>query len=222
MGGLLSLFAVGCGGHSFFLIPPWYEYLNNHISINTYSHACELNVNFISGGKLDLSLLTLVFLAILDMLLRVAALVAVGFIIYAGFQYITAQGEPEKAKHALGTIINASIGLGITIVAAASVRFIGEALGGAPANSTNPGSVVDVLPQTTADQAHLQTITNIVFGIFAAVALLILVISGLRYVTANGDPNAAARSRRAIIFTSIGLLVTLLAFAIVSFIIGNA
>ncbi|HSX36070.1 MAG TPA: hypothetical protein VLH84_04005 [Patescibacteria group bacterium] len=216
----MSLFAAGtCGVHSFFLIPPWYEYLTSKITYSAVSHACELNVNFVSSGKLDLSVLTLVALAILDILLRLGALVAVGIVMYAGFEYITAQGEADKTKRALGTIINASVGLGITVIAAAAVRFIGQSLGTpAPGN----GTIVGTLPGTAADQAHIQTIANIVFGIFSAAALLVLVISGLRYVTSNGDPNAMARTRNTIIFTSIGLLVTLMAFAIVSFVIGNA
>ncbi|HSX32550.1 MAG TPA: hypothetical protein VLF43_04755 [Candidatus Saccharimonadales bacterium] len=82
-----------------------------------------------AAGKLDLSIIGLVALGILDILLRVAGLIAVIFIVYAGFEYITAQGEADKAKKALGTIINACVGLGITIVAAAAVAFVGTRFG---------------------------------------------------------------------------------------------
>lgn len=81
------------------------------------------------GDTLDLSVLLLVGLGIIDILLRVGALISVGFIIYAGVQYVTAQGEPDKAKRALGTIINSLVGLGITIAAAAIVSFIGNRIG---------------------------------------------------------------------------------------------
>jgi hypothetical protein len=127
---ILTYTADICQGKSFLGIPPWYQYLYpKYISVNPTSKVCEFNLQLVQGGTLNLSALTLVGLGILDILLRIGALVAVGYIVYAGFRYLTAQGEPDKAKQALGTIINALVGLGITIVAAAVVRFIGKALG---------------------------------------------------------------------------------------------
>jgi len=119
--------AVNCDAPSFFAIPSWSKYL----PVNLEDGICKVKVEFIdpSTHVLKLDSLLLVGLGILDILLRVAALVAVGFIVYAGVQYVTAQGEPEKSKHALGTIINALIGLGITIVAAAAVSFVGHRFG---------------------------------------------------------------------------------------------
>ncbi|HJQ09230.1 MAG TPA: hypothetical protein VJ836_07165 [Candidatus Saccharimonadales bacterium] len=121
--------AVSCKPKAgFFGIPPWYQYLDKYITYNTNSKACEFNTNFISSSGLRLDYLILAGLGIIDILLRVAALVAVGYIMYAGVLYVTSQGEPDKAKRALGTIVNALAGLAITIVAAASVSFIGNAL----------------------------------------------------------------------------------------------
>lgn len=126
---LFKLFAAApCDPVSFFLIPPWYRYLR----IEQVGGVCRPVVTFINptSGNLDLSVVLLLGLGILDILLRLAALVAVGYIIYAGAQFIFASGEPDKAKKAIGTVINALIGLGITIVAAATVSFIGHRVSG--------------------------------------------------------------------------------------------
>jgi hypothetical protein len=81
-----------------------------------------------AGGK-TASPFLLIGLAILQDLVRVAALVAVGFVIFGGFKYITSQGAPEDTKEALKTIINALIGLAFAILAAGIVGFIGSKLG---------------------------------------------------------------------------------------------
>lgn len=125
----LSQFAAACAQPSFFTLPTWYKYvpLKNDAFGN-----CKPDFQFRDPATNNLNLddLLLVGLGIIDILLRVAALVAVGFIMYAGVQYITAQGEPDKARRALGTIINAMVGLGITIVSAATVAFLASRIGG--------------------------------------------------------------------------------------------
>lgn len=112
----------------FFGIPPWYEYLD--VEVNPYTRACELHMSLTkSNGQIDFTAFSLIGLGILDILIRVAALVAVAFVIYGGIQYITSQGEPDRFKRATGTIVNALIGLVIAVLAATVVRFIGNRVG---------------------------------------------------------------------------------------------
>lgn len=68
-------------------------------------------------------------LAIVDILLRVGALVAVGFVLYGGFVYLTSQGEPDGTKRGRQAIVNALVGLLIAIFATAIVTFIGRSVG---------------------------------------------------------------------------------------------
>lgn len=67
-------------------------------------------------------------LALIDILLRIGALVAVGYVIWGGFQYMISQGEPDRTKSAKDTILNALIGLVIALVAATLVSFIGSSI----------------------------------------------------------------------------------------------
>ncbi|HSW66015.1 MAG TPA: pilin [Bacillota bacterium] len=220
---VFTRFAAACNLHTFFLIPSWYEYYNKagYVSQDKYG-GCIIDPQFIKNGTLNLTSVSLLGLGILDILLRLGALLAVGYIIYAGFQYITTQGEPEKAKHALGTIINALIGLGITIVAAASVRFVGERIGGGTVGAKTKGGIdVSTLPNPSASNATLITLYNTVIGLFGATALIVLVIAGLRYVSSNGDPGTMAKTKNTIIYSAIGLVVSLVAFTIVNYALSH-
>ena len=65
-----------------------------------------------------------ILLAIFEIILRIGGLVAVGFIIYGGFRYMLSQGEPDGIKGAQATIVNALIGLVITISATVIVNVV--------------------------------------------------------------------------------------------------
>lgn len=100
----------------FFFLPPWWEYLNG---AGDASGNCEPSFNFPES-------LWVVGLAVLDMLMRVAGLIAVVSIIIAGVESIFSGGNAEKAVSARRRIWNSLIGLGIVVVASAVVAFIGK------------------------------------------------------------------------------------------------
>lgn len=77
-------------------------------------------------------------------------------------------------------------------------------------------NIRDALPNVTADQARIQLIMNVVFGIMAAVAVLIIVIAGFKMILSRGDPQGIGKARNAIVDAAIGLAVIALAYTIVS------
>lgn len=108
-------FAAGCKS-GFFGLPTWYKYLE-------LDNKCQVT-NFTVPGDL-----VLVVLALIDILLRVAGIAAIFVIVYAGIQYATSQGSPDATAKAQNTIINALIGLALSVVAIAGVSFLGNKLG---------------------------------------------------------------------------------------------
>ena len=110
-----------CREPNFFGLVPWYHYLN-------VDQTCNIKDFTIlpTSGTGDIPL---ILLAVVDDLLRLAGLIAVGFVIYGGIKYITSQGEPEKTANAQSTIINALIGLAVAIIAVSAVTYIGGRLG---------------------------------------------------------------------------------------------
>lgn len=77
------------------------------------------------------------------------------------------------------------------------------------------------LPQPAATSGTVKTILGIVFGLVGAISLLMITISGLRYVTSGGDPQRAAKAKEGIIFALVGLAVALAAEAIVAFVVNR-
>lgn len=93
--------------------PTWYKYLNPTFS----GGECEIDITFPDA-------IPAILLAVFEILLRVAGLLAVIFVIYGGFQYLTSTGEPEKAKNARTTIINALVGVTIAMFATVIVNLV--------------------------------------------------------------------------------------------------
>lgn len=77
------------------------------------------------------------------------------------------------------------------------------------------------LPTTGADSTALQTVLSIVFGIIGVLAVLMITVSGLRYILSSGDPQKTAQARNGIIYSLVGLAVAIMAEAIVYFVVGQ-
>lgn len=102
--------------------PTWYRYLE-------LDGVCNVSGPLNEDNRFDWQRAAgYIAVAVLEILLRLGALVAVGYVIYGGFKFITSQGEPENAKNARNTILNAIIGLVITIASASIVAFIANRL----------------------------------------------------------------------------------------------
>jgi hypothetical protein len=121
---MLNVFTIFSAAHcknGFFGLKPWFEYLK-------LNHDCEIvGFNILPGGG-EPSDIPLILLAVVDDLLRIAGIIAVGFVIYGAFQYVASQGSPEATARAQGTVINALLGLAVAIAAVATVSFIGSRL----------------------------------------------------------------------------------------------
>lgn len=105
--------ANACGDGGFPGFPTWYAYLQT----TNVDGNCTPTISGLND-------IWLVVAAVIEILLRVAALVAVFFVIYGGVKYIISQGNPDETTQARMTIINAMIGLFIAVSAAAIVQFI--------------------------------------------------------------------------------------------------
>ena len=75
------------------------------------------------------------------------------------------------------------------------------------------------LPNVSADSDRLQTILNIVFAVTGAMAVLVIILAGVRYIASQGNPSQTSIAKNAIIYALIGLVVIMFAFAIVNFVV---
>ena len=73
---------------------------------------------------------------------------------------------------------------------------------------------------TSANEVF-KTITNIMFFIIGAVSVIMLIYGGIRYTTSGGNANNVTAAKNTIIYSIVGLVVAILAYAIVSFVVTN-
>ena len=102
---------------TFLGIPTWYRSL---VDSN-----CELKkISEKESGGISLSaFIWTVVLNLADGLFRIAGVIATGFIVWAGFQYMISQGNAGKIAAAKTTLINAIIGLIIASLSVAITNF---------------------------------------------------------------------------------------------------
>jgi hypothetical protein len=105
---------------AFLSFPPWYRGLD----CEDTDGDGKANGIVIAEGSDPSAIVFTVALNIIDIALRLIGILAVGFVIWGGFQYIISRGEPERTKSGLTTIRNALIGMVISMVAAFVVSFV--------------------------------------------------------------------------------------------------
>ncbi len=91
----------------------------------------------------------------------------------------------------------------------------------AASNSLSPVDAPTVLPQPSANTSTIQTVLTIVFGIVGALALLMIIVSGLRYILSAGDPQRMSKAKDGIIYALVGIVIAITAEAIVNFVVAR-
>jgi len=66
----------------------------------------------------------------------------------------------------------------------------------------------------------ITTITNTLLFIAGALAVIMIIFGGLRYVTSAGNSSAVTAAKNTVLYAIVGLIVAFLAFAAVNFVLG--
>lgn len=69
------------------------------------------------------------------------------------------------------------------------------------------------------DTGVFKQITNVVLYIVGVVAVIMLIIGGIKYVVSGGDAKKVTDAKNTVLYAIIGLIIAFLAFAIVNFVI---
>ena len=77
------------------------------------------------------------------------------------------------------------------------------------------------LPMSDISQATFATVLRTVFAIFGAVAVIIVTLAGMKYVLSQGNPQATAQAKNTIMYALIGLVISVSAFSIITFVLGK-
>jgi len=83
------------------------------------------------------------------------------------------------------------------------------------------GGVDDINPEDEGAtlEDSIATIVNILLFLLGAVAVVMIVIGGIRFATSNGDQSAVTSAKNTILYSVIGLIIAILAYAIVNFVL---
>lgn len=65
----------------------------------------------------------------------------------------------------------------------------------------------------------IKQIINVVLGVVGVVAVVMMIIGGISFITSQGDSGKVTKARNTILYGVVGLIVALLAFAIVNFVL---
>jgi hypothetical protein len=84
----------------------------------------------------------------------------------------------------------------------------------------DPGASCADDVQTAVTPLRDKAISALAF-IVGSVSVIAMIYGGLRFVISNGDQNAVKQSKDTILYAVVGLVVALLAQAIVSFVLSN-
>ena len=68
---------------------------------------------------------------------------------------------------------------------------------------------------------NIQNIINAVIGVLGIVCVIVIIIGGINYMTSSGDSGKVKKAKDTILYGVIGLVICVLAFAIVNFVIAN-
>ncbi len=68
-------------------------------------------------------------------------------------------------------------------------------------------------------QEGIKTIVNMMLFILGAIAVIMIIIGGIRYATSNGDASNIKAAKDIVLYAVVGLVVAILAYAIVNFVL---
>ncbi|HUO61868.1 MAG TPA: hypothetical protein VMT96_00245 [Candidatus Bathyarchaeia archaeon] len=66
-----------------------------------------------------------------------------------------------------------------------------------------------------------RTITNVLLFLIGAISVIMLIIGGIRYVVSGGDSTAVQNAKNTILYAIVGVVVAILAYAVVNFVINS-
>lgn len=127
--------------------------------------------------------------------------------VFSGADCGTSGGGTGAAGGGAGTGLNGGTG-----GAGGAAGANNGAGGGGGSSSSLCGAV-----QTDEVSTLTQNVITALFVILGAIAVIMIIIGGIRYTTSNGDSSQTKAAKDTILYAVIGLVVAIMAYAIVSF-----
>ena len=86
---------------------------------------------------------------------------------------------------------------------------------------TTVADMSGIFPNTPSLEGTLQKIVTFIFALMGIVAVFVIIYAGFMMMTSSGDPGKVKKGKDTILWGIIGLIVAILAYAIVNFVLGQ-
>lgn len=114
--------------------------------------------------------------------------------------------------------------LPVLIMGVAAVALVGVNAGNVYALTLEEGAEAarcDGCPENLfGDTGVFKQITNTILYIVGVVAVIMLIIGGIKYLISGGDSKKVTDAKNTVLYAIIGLVIALLSFAIVNFVVS--
>lgn len=206
-----SAYASGsCDSSHFLGLPAWYDGLTTTDTGADGKTYCVISSpDQDSDGSDVKAYVWTIVLNVMGLITGLIGYLAIAFVIWGGILYMIGQGDPGKIAKGKKTIQNSIIGLIITMTASILSGSIASIVASARESATK-----------TSGQEFFQSLFNKVFVWSGVVAVIMIVYGGIQYTTSAGNSAGVAKAKSTIIYSVVGLLVVILAAAIVNAVIG--
>ncbi len=160
----------------------------------------------------------------LNALQGVIVAISMIFIIVGGVFYITSSGDEERMKMAKKAITASMVGLAIGVAAPSFLKEIYDILGGKPEVNCAGLSGEDLIKCNEVNKTLTaglpiaviaMNVLNFLLGVVGALAVIMLVYGGIKYLTAAGNEDSAEAGKKLVKYAIVGIAVCLAALVIV-------
>lgn len=139
-------------------------------------------------------------------LFAAVGIIATGYIIFAGYQYITAGGDTGKVANARKSLVTSLAGVLVSLSASVLVNTITD--------------VIKPITDITKTNETVLAGFNLAYAIAGVVATGFIIYGGFQYTLSAGDSTKTKKGRTTLIYSAVGLVIVLAAAGITNFIIG--
>lgn len=89
-------------------------------------------------------------------------------------------------------------------------------------NSPAECGIIEISDGKESDlMGTVKTVINVVLSVVGVIAVAVIILGGISFITSQGDTSKVTKARNTILYGVVGLVVALLAFAIVNFVLKN-
>ncbi len=121
------------------------------------------------------------------------------------------------------------VGASIVPSSAQAIDVFSGSCGGSAGGANAPaapapaagGSSSSLCGATTQDSAPdiIKNVINLLLYLVGIIAVIVIIINGIRYTTSNGDASGVKSAKDGVLYAVVGLVVAILAYAIVNFVV---